>query len=98
MFYSLNLSAAQRECVRPIALGFRWMNSGIYISNSYVLEKKTQINYVGISKRSNHFQRDVLHIYYIQYFVVFVNNYVSFVYFGLNFGHENGRLRWKLRY
>ena len=53
----LTVSAAQRECVRPIALGFRWMNSGIYISNSYVLEKKTQINYVGISKRSNHFQR-----------------------------------------
>jgi hypothetical protein len=35
----------------------------------------------------------VAHIYYIQYFVVCVNNYVSFVYFGLNSGHENGRLR-----
>jgi hypothetical protein len=27
------------------------------------------------------------------YFVVFVNNYVSFVYFGLSSGHEKGRLR-----
>jgi hypothetical protein len=29
---------------------------------------------------------------YILY-TVCVNNYVSFVYFGLNSGHENGRLR-----
>ena len=35
----------------------------------------------------------MLHIHYKQYFVVFVNNYVSFVYFGLNSGHEKGRLR-----
>jgi hypothetical protein len=28
-----------------------------------------------------------------QYFVVFVNNYVSSVYFGLNSGHENGRFQ-----
>ena len=35
----------------------------------------------------------MFYIYYIQYFVVFVNNYVSFVYFGLISGHENGRLR-----
>ena len=35
----------------------------------------------------------VAHILYTVLCSICVNNYVSFVYFGLNSGHENGRLR-----
>ena len=57
-------------------------------TRSYALTVKCGIGMTAIRAA-----KCVAHILYTVLCSICVNNYVSFVYFGLNSGHENGRLR-----